>query len=48
MATSVAGWMVPVSRRGGAQATTSATPATLAVAMLMIAEAIKGYLPPGT
>jgi hypothetical protein len=34
---------------GGAQATiTRGTPATLAVTMLMCAEATSGYLPPGT
>ena len=38
---------MPAPLRGGAQATTRPTPATLGTATVMTDEPISGYLPPG-
>ena len=46
IAATIAGWGSPWN--GGAVDTTRRTPATFAVSTLMCADAIIGYLPPGT
>ena len=45
MAATVAAGISPLI--GGVQATTRGTPATLAVMIVMCADAVSGYLPPG-